>query len=160
MKVFLRSKQRNAISTIIATILVVAMTIVAAGVLYTYFSSTASRAQNTAQVQVSASLAVPAGTGSGTGTLTVTNSGSIALTGLTATDSGSNCGTFALGSNAFYYGSSPAPIGASNPVPPGSGVSATFTCSAATAGTSTAITVTATFANGATQTQVLTVTAQ
>ncbi|MDG6973182.1 MAG: hypothetical protein JRN13_07595 [Nitrososphaerota archaeon] len=61
------------------------MTIVAAGVLYTYFSTTASRAQNTNQIQVSASLAVPSGSGTGTGTLTVTNSGSVALTGLTAT---------------------------------------------------------------------------
>ena len=157
MKTSLQTNRRKAISPIIATILVIAMTIVAAGVLYTYFTTTASRAQNTDQIQVSASLAVPSGSGAGTGTITITNSGSVALIGLTATSP--DITGFALGANAFYYGGTPAQISATNPVPPGSGVSATFT-GTAVSGTSYAITVTATFANGATQTQVVTVTAQ
>ncbi len=149
MKTSLQTHRRKAISTIIATILVVAMTIVAAGVLYTYFTTTASRAQNTAQVQIQASLAVPNGKGLGQGAITVTNSGSIAVTSLTATDpDATNCGTFAL--TAFPAGT----------IAPGGGTSTTFTCSAATSGTSTPITVTAIFANGATQAQVVTVTAE
>ena len=59
------------------------MTIVAMGVLYSYFNSTVSKAEATAQVQVSANLAVPNGQGQGTIVVTVVNSGSIALTGLT-----------------------------------------------------------------------------
>lgn len=149
MKTSLQTTRRSAISTIIATILVVAMTIVAAGVLYTYFTTTASRAQNTNQIQVQASLAVPSGSGAGTGTLTVTNSGSVALTGLTATFD-SKLGT--ITGNTFTGALASA-------IPPGGGTSETFTASTATSGVSYAITIQATFANGATTSQVVTVTA-
>ena len=88
MKTSLQTRRRKAISPIIATILVVAMTIVAAGVLYTYFTTTASRAQNTAQTQIQASLAVPNGSGAGEGTVSITNSGSIELTALQITANG------------------------------------------------------------------------
>ena len=147
MKIGLQTSRR-AISPIIATILVVAMTIVAAGVLYTYFTTTASRAQNTAQVQIQASLVVPSGSGAGTGAITVTNSGSIELTGLTVSSTipgFSANGGFSTGALT---------------VPPGSSVSSAFSGTGDTAGTSYSITVVASFANGATQTQVLTVTAQ
>ena len=147
---FLRRKQRKAISTIIATIIVVAMTIVAAGILYTYFSTTATRAQNTAQIQVSASIAVPSGSGTGTAVVSVTNSGSIALTDLSLS------GSVVPGSVTW----NPQPTTGS-PIAPGSGTSTSFpTANSVTAGTSYAITIVATFANGATQTQVVTVTAQ
>ncbi|MDG6914305.1 MAG: hypothetical protein JRN14_03505, partial [Nitrososphaerota archaeon] len=58
----------------------------AAGVLYTYFTTTASRAQDTAQVELSGSLVAPGSGSGGNGVLaiSVTNSGSIALTGITA----------------------------------------------------------------------------
>ena len=61
-----QGRTRPGISEIIATILVVSMTIVAMGVLYSYFDSTVSKAEATAQVQVSANLAVPDGQGQGT----------------------------------------------------------------------------------------------
>ncbi len=147
MKTALQRQRRRAISPIIATILVVAMTVVAAGVLYTYFTTTATRAQVTAQIQVSAALVVPNGSGAGTGTVTVTDSGSVALTGLTLSGTGF---TFA----AF----NPAPSGTS-PISPGGGTSTTFTGTSVTAGISYALTITATFANGATTSQVITVTA-
>jgi flagellin-like protein len=152
MKTALQTKRRKAISTIIATILVVAMTIVAAGVLYTYFSTTASRAQNTDQIQVSASLAVPGGTGTGTLVVSVVNSGSIALTSV-ATTGTSTC---SIANSGF----TPTPSG-SAPIAPGSGTSANCqTTGTVTSGVSYTMTVAATFANGATQTQVVTVTAQ
>ena len=150
MKTSLQTQRRKAISPIIATILVVAMTIVAAGVLYTYFTTTASRAQNTAQVQIQASLAVPSGSASAsnpaTGTLTVANSGSIALSAVSPAGTGF---TFA-----------PVSGNPSFPIAPGSGLSYTFTSTTAVAGVTYAITVVATFANGATQSQVVDVTAQ
>jgi hypothetical protein len=150
MKIRLHSNRRPAISTIIATIIVVAMTIVAAGILYTYFSTTASRAQNTDQIQVSASIAVASGSGTGTAVVSVTNSGSIALTGLTLSGS-------VVPASVTW---NPAP--ASNaPLAPGSGTSTSFsTAVSVTSGVSYTITIVATFANGATQSQVLTVTAQ
>ncbi len=74
--------KRSAISEIIATILVIAMTILSTGVLYNFFTSTVTKAEVTAQIQVSANLAVPNGQGEGTIVVTVTNSGSVALTGL------------------------------------------------------------------------------
>ena len=146
----LYAKQRRAISTIIATIIVVAMTIVAAGVLYTYFTTTATRAQNTAQIQVSASIAVPNGQGTGTAAITVTNSGSLALTGLSIS------GSIVPASVTW----NPAPSSTS-PLAPGASTSTSFsTAGSVTSGTAYTITIVATFANGATQTQVVTVTAQ
>ena len=148
MKTSLQTHRRKAISPIIATILVVAMTIVAAGVLYTYFTTTASRAQSTDQIQVSASIAVASGSGTGTAVVSVTDSGSIALTGLTLG------GSIAPASVTWTPGFT-------TPIPPGGGTSTTFsTASSVTAGVSYTITVAATFANGATQTQVVTITAQ
>jgi len=145
----LYAKQRRAISTIIATIIVVAMTIVAAGLLYTYFTTTASRAQNTAQIQVSASIAVPGGQGTGTAVVTVTNSGSLALTGLSIS------GPIVPASVTWN------PDPASAPLAPGVSTSTNFqTASSVTSGVEYTITIVATFANGATQTQVVTVTAQ
>ena len=151
MKTSLQTHRRKAISPIIATILVVAMTIVAAGVLYPYFTTTASRAQNTNQIQVSASIAVASGSGTGTAVVSVTDSGSIALTGLTLG------GTVVPGTQPTW---SPAPSSGS-PIAPGGGTSTTFsTAISVTAGVSYTITVAANFANGATQTQVVTVTVQ
>ncbi len=140
---------RKAISTIVATILVVAMTIVAGGILYTYFNTVASRAQVTNQVQVSADLAVASGTGTGIAAVTVTNSGSVALTGL------SIAGSVIPASVTWNPALSP-----TAPVPPGSSTSTTFsTSSSVTAGTTYAMTISATFANGATLTQVVTMAA-
>ena len=151
MKTSLQTHRRKAISPIIATILVVAMTVVAAGVLYTYFTTTASRAHRTNQIQVSASIAVASGSGTGTAVVSVTNSGSIALTGLTLG------GTVVPGTQPTW---SPAPS-SGTPIAPGGGTSTTFsTATSVTAGVSYTITVAATFANGATQTQVVTVTVQ
>ena len=126
------------------------MTIIAMGVLYSYFNSTVSKAEATAQVQVSANLAVPDGQGQGTIVITVVNSGSIALTGLTISGA-------IVPSNVVW---NPSPTSGS-PVPPGGGTSAAVfpTGTSVTAGVGHAIVVTATFANGATQSQVLTVTA-
>lgn len=142
--------RRRAISEIIATILVVSMTVIAMGVLYSYFNSTVSKAEATAQVQVSANLAVPNGQGEGTIVVTVVNSGSIALTGLTVSG-------LIVPSNVVW---NPAPAPRS-PVPPGGGTStAVFpTGTSVTAGVGYTMVVTATFANGATQSQVVTVTA-
>ncbi len=126
------------------------MTLIAMGVLYSYFNSTVSRAEATAQVQVSANLAVPNGQGQGTIVVTVVNSGSIALTGLTISG--------AIVPSGVVW--NPAPS-SGNPIPPGGGTStAVFpTGTSVTAGVGYAIVVTATFADGATQSQVLTVTA-
>ena len=141
---------RPAISEIIATILVVSMTLIAMGVLYSYFNSTVSKAEVTAQVQISANLAVPNGQGQGTMVVTVVNSGSVALTGLVITGA-------IVPSNVVW---SPAPTSGS-PIPPGGGTStAVFpTGTSVTAGVGYIMVVTATFANGATQSQVVTVTA-
>ena len=149
MKTSLQTQRRKAISPIIATILVVAMTIVAAGVLYTYFTTTASRAQDTAQVELSGSLVAPGSGSGGNGVLaiSVTDSGSIALTGITANEICSPSTNFKD------------PL--ATPVSPGGGLSDTCSpTSAVTAGESYTETVVAFFANGPSQTQVLSLTAQ
>ena len=149
MKTSLQIQRRKAISPIIAAIIVVAMTIVAAGVLYTYFTTTASRAQDTAQVELSGSLVAPGSGSGGNGVLAIsaTNSGSIALTGITASGICSPSTNFKN------------PL--ATPVSPGGGLSDTCSpTSAVTAGESYTETVVAFFANGVSQTQVLSLTAQ
>ncbi len=126
------------------------MTVIAMGVLYSYFNSTVSKAETTTQVQVSANIAVPNGQGQGTIAVTLRNSGSVAVTGVSLSGS-------VVPSGVVW---NPAPS-AVNPIPPGGGTStAVFpTKISVTAGISYAIILVATFANGATQSQVLTVTA-
>lgn len=142
--------KRTAISEIIATILVIAMTIIAAGVLYNFFTFTATKAEVTAQIQVSANLAVPNGQGQGTIAVTIMNSGSVAVTGLSIS------GSVVLSGVVW----NPAPS-VGNPIPPGGGTStAVFpTKVSVTAGVGYAMVVVATFANGATSSQVVAVTA-
>ncbi len=120
------------------------------GVLYSYFDSTVTKAETTAQVQVSANLAVPNGQGQGTIVVTVVNSGSVALTGLTVSG--------AIVPSSVVWNPSPS---AGSPIPPGGGTStAVFpTGTSVTAGVSYAMVVTATFANAATMSQAVTVTA-
>jgi flagellin-like protein len=141
---------RVAISEIIATILVISMTVVAAGVLYSFFTSTVTKAEVTAQVQVSANLAVPNGQGDGTIAVTVVNSGSVAVTGLSISGS--------IVPSGITW--NPAPS-TGNPIPPGGGTSTAIfpTRVPVTAGVGYAVVVVATFANGATTSQVVTVTA-
>jgi flagellin-like protein len=147
---WLRGRRRSAISEIIATILVIAMTVVAMGVLYSYFNSTVTKAETTAQIQVSANLAVPNGQGQGTIVVTVVNSGSVALTGLAVSG--------AIVPSSVVWNPPPS-VG--SPIPPGGGTStAVFpTGTSVTAGISYAMVVTAMFANAATESQVVTVTA-
>jgi flagellin-like protein len=142
--------RRPAISEIVATILVIAMTVVAGGVLYTYFSATVTKAEVTSQIQVSANLAVPSGQGQGTIAITVVNSGSVAVTGLAVSGS-------IVPSGVVWN----LPPSLGNPIPPGGGTStAVFpTKTSVTAGVSYALVGTATFANGGTTSQVVTVTA-
>ena len=151
MKNSLQTHRRKAVSPIIATILVVAMTIVAAGVLYTYFTTTASRAQNTNQIQVSAGLVTPTGTGTGTIAVTVTNSGSTAITSISLADGSGTLFPVSPGTSMTLTQS---------PLVPGSGASGSYsTQKSVTAGQSYSFEVTATFSNGATTTQVISVTA-
>jgi flagellin-like protein len=140
-------RRRPAISTIIATIIVVAMTIVAAGVLYTYFSTTATRAQTTSQIQISAQIAVPNGSGTGIVALTVTNSGSVALDGIIL--SGSIVPAIVPWASGTW------------PIPPGQSATASFnTAISVTSGVSYAIVAEAIYNNSAMSTQIITVTAQ
>lgn len=144
------SRHRIAISEIVATILVIAMTIVAAGILYTYFSTVVTRAQVTAQVNVSANLAAPGGVGQGTLAITVTNSGSVAITALSLSGS--------IVPSTVAWNPAPSP---SNPIPPSGGTSAVVfpTATNVVAGVSYSMVLVVTYANGATSSQVIIVTA-
>ncbi|MDG7022957.1 MAG: hypothetical protein JRN45_00390 [Nitrososphaerota archaeon] len=154
MKFSLHTRQRSAISTIIATILVVAMTIVAAGVLYSYFSTTASRAQSTNQIQVSANLVA-----------TTTAIGSLGIIAVTVTNSGSTAITSSIGLSDYSSTLFPKSPGTSMSLPqstlaPGLSASGSYqTQVSIIAGNSYSFEVTATFSNGATTTQVVSVTA-
>ncbi len=143
-------RKRRAISEIIATVLVVAMTILSAGVLYSYFNTVATKAQVTAQVNMSANLAVPNGVGQGTVAITVTNSGSVAIIGLSLSGS--------IVPSTVTWNPAPSP---SNPVPPSGGTSAVIfpTAKNVVAGVSYIMVLTATYANGAASSQIITLTA-
>ncbi len=142
--------RRRAISNIISTILLIVITISAIGGMYSFYSTTVSRVQATGQFTVSADLA--AGTSGGSSAIaavTVSNSGTIAITALVLS------GGIAPASVTW----SPA-VSSSNPLAPGSSTSTAFTPSGTiVAGEAYSVTITVTFANGATSNQVATLTA-
>ena len=143
---------RPAISNVVTTVLLIVVAIGLVGFVYTYATGLLTRGGNTSQFQVSDSLVVPAGTGTGTLAVTVTNSGTTAVSTLSTTGICSGSISFSDANGAITSGS---------PLPPGA--SATGTCSSAaseTAGTSYSFTVVATYAYGASGTQVVSVTAE
>ncbi|MFP3317236.1 MAG: archaellin/type IV pilin N-terminal domain-containing protein [Candidatus Nanopusillus sp.] len=81
------SARRKAISPIIATIILIVITVVAGAFLYVYATGMlhSSAASQVANVQ-SASLVVPGGTGAGTLTVTISNGGTVTITSVNVTN--------------------------------------------------------------------------
>ncbi|MFP3209861.1 MAG: archaellin/type IV pilin N-terminal domain-containing protein [Nitrososphaeria archaeon] len=81
------SARRKAISPIIATIILIVITVVAGAFLYVYATGMlhSGAASQVANVQ-SASLVVPGGTGAGTLTVTISNGGTVTITSVNVTN--------------------------------------------------------------------------
>ena len=144
--------RRGGISEVITTVLLIVVAIGLVGFVYTYATGILTRSATSSQFQVSAQIVVPAGSGSGTFVATVVNSGSVAITGISLSP---------VPPLAFAGGLSwnPPPPSKTNPMAPGLSTSATATVNSAVAGVSYSVVVIASFANGASSTQVVPVTA-
>jgi len=142
------SARRKAISPIIATIILIVITVVAGAFLYVYATGMlhSGAASEVANVQ-SASLVVPGGTGAGTLTVTISNGGTVTITSVNVT----NFAGQAL--------STPVPL-ITTPIAPGQSASGTLTSSQiaglknVVAGESYELQLQVQYANG--QTQVIT----
>jgi len=145
------STRRKAISPIIATIILIVITVVAGAFLYTYATGMmhSGAASQVANVQ-SAALVVPGGTGTGTLTVTISNGGTVTINSVNITN---------------FAGSSisPAVQLITTPIAPGQAASGTVTVGSGqtittptslTAGESYELQLTVGYANG--QTQVIT----
>jgi len=145
------STRRKAISPIIATIILIVITVVAGAFLYTYATGMmhSGAASQVANVQ-SAALVVPGGTGPGTLTVTISNGGTVTIESVNVTNfDGQN------------LASTPVQL-ITTPIAPGQAASGTVnipnsvitTPSSLTAGQSYELQLTVGYANG--QTQVIT----
>jgi len=142
------STRRKAISPIIATIILIVITVVAGAFLYTYATGMmhSGAASQVANVQ-SAALVVPGGTGAGTLTVTISNGGTVTIQSVTVTNF------------AGTAPSTPVPL-ITSPIAPGQSGSGTLTSSQISAlknvvaGQSYELQLQVQYANG--QTQVIT----
>ncbi len=150
MKLSLQRK-RPALSEIVSTILIIAIALVAIGILYAFFTSTTSRAQNTTTFRVTGQL-IASGSSPPTLTLTVTNTGSIAIQSINV------IGNIVSGTT-FSWTTTPS---TNSLIQPGLSAGATvpLTATSVTSGNTYTITIQATFVNGAVVTQLLQLTAQ
>jgi len=139
------STRRKAISPIIATIILIVVTVVAGGFLYVYAMGMmhSGAASQVANVQ-SAALVVPGGTGAGTLTVTISNGGTVTIKSVNVTN--------------FNGQALPSPMSLiSTPIAPGQSASGTLTSSNISAlgnivvGQSYELQMTVTYANGQTQ---------
>jgi len=142
------SARRKAISPIIATIILIVITVVAGAFLYVYATGMmhSGAASQVANVQ-SAALVVPGGTGAGTLTVTISNGGTVTIESVNVT-------------NFNGQALSPPVQLITSPIAPGQSGSGTLTSSqisglsSVVAGQSYELQLTVTYANG--QTQVIT----
>ena len=133
---FNRSK---GISEIIAIILAIVLTLVAFGVAYAFVFSTLGRSSSGTSVNVQGD-AVMTGTTT-TEVLNIFNTGSVAVNDVSLGSAGAGCLWTGTGSVTINPGSS--------------GTASATACSGLSAGTSVTISLTLTFVNGASQTQII-----
>jgi len=77
--------RRKGISPIIATIILIVITVAIGGLLYAYVGGMFGSMSTSQDVNIQPSLTIPAGASTGTWTVSVKNTGSVAITGMQAT---------------------------------------------------------------------------
>jgi len=122
---------RKAISPIIATIILIVITVAIGGLLYAYVSGMFGSMSTSQDVNIQPSLTIPPGASYGTWTVSVKDTGTVAITNMTAvlySSSGSPIAVIYAGSYPMVSVPSGTPSGsfsvsASSPVSPGQTVS-------------------------------------
>jgi flagellin-like protein len=196
MKFLLKQKKRSAVSPVIATLLLIAIAVAAAIIVYAFVTGLIgglSSGSGSSLVPVTASLLVPTGTSPGTVAISVQNTANNPITGISVllntgagtgvkdanglacmgeTPAGAYCNAVvgaacpsAVGDPATFCNSASLPIDTANALPVGSQVSASVGvqsngASILQSGSTYSFTITCTFANGSTQTQVVSTAAQ
>ena len=160
--------RRKGISPIIATIILIVITVAVGGLLYAYVGGMFGSMSTSQDVNIQNSLTIPAGASTGTWTVSVKNTGSVAITNMTAVLYNSSDSPIAV----IYAGSHPmltVPAGTpsgtftASTVSPGQTVSGTamsIPSSSVIAGTSYNYQLVVQFANGVQKTYTGAVTAE
>jgi len=141
-----KKTSKKAISPLLATIILIAITVVGGLVVYSVFSSSAATAGSKPLVTITSTQLVVTSGGTTTFSLTMKNDGSKPVTGITYTLQGCTgaCTVPALQFNG-------AAVSATNPLGPGQTAAASGSPTATyTIGNSYSVTVTATFSDGST----------
>ena len=94
---------RKAISPIIATIILIVITVAIGGLLYAYVSGMFSSMSTSQDVNIQTTLTIPPGASYGSWTVSVKDTGTVAITGMTAVLYNSSNDAIAV----IYTGSSP-----------------------------------------------------
>jgi flagellin-like protein len=144
------SKRRKAISPIIATIILIVITVAVGGLLYAYVSGMFGSMSTSQSVDIQNTFTIPSGSSVGTWTITVKNTGTVSITGMKAyLYSPGN--TTPIGKNTFTL----------TTLSPGQTASATnMSISGGVAGSSYDYQLVVTFANGVSKTYTGSVTAE
>jgi len=160
--------RRKGISPIIATIILIVITVAVGGLLYAYVGGMFGSMSTSQDVNIQNSLTMPAGASTGTWTVSVKNTGSVAITNMTAvlySSSGSPVAVVYAGSHPMISVPAGTPSGTftASTVSPGQTVSGTamsIPSSSVIAGTSYNYQLVVQFANGVQKTYTGAVTAE
>ena len=159
--------KRKGISPIIATIILIVITVAVGGLLYAYVGGMFGSMSTSQDVNIQNSLTMPAGASTGTWTVSVKNTGSVAITNMTAvlySSSGSPVAVVYAGSHPIISVPAGTPSGTftASTVSPGQTVSGTAMSipSSVIAGTSYNYQLVVQFANGVQKTYTGAVTAE
>jgi flagellin-like protein len=160
--------RRKGISPIIATIILIVITVAVGGLLYAYVGGMFGSMSTSQDVNIQNSLTMPAGASTGTWTVSVKNTGSVAITNMTAvlySSSGSPIAVIYAGSYPMLTVPAGIPSGTytASTVSPGQTVSGTamsIPSSNVIAGTSYNYQLVVQFANGVQKTYTGAVTAE
>ncbi|MDA4113601.1 MAG: hypothetical protein OK474_06120 [Thaumarchaeota archaeon] len=169
MNFSLKQKKRSAVSPVIATLLLIAIAVAAAIIVYAFVTGLIgglSTGASSNLVTLTGSISVPNGTGAGVAVLTIRNSAnapvtSVVVTGITP----SSLSMASIASSAVYPGIvvnyAGNPVTAGNVLPIGSTASGAYSFgTGGTSGVGYTLTVQLTFSTGSIQIQTLDVIAQ
>jgi flagellin-like protein len=149
---------RKAISPLLATIILIAITIVGGLVVYSIFTSSAGAAGSQSSVQVvSDQLVVPTGGGSATWAITVKNQGNKPIQTMSVTLGTSVTTLTGCSSSGLVLIPPPCSGSTTINLAPGQSIAGSTPVSGITVGQTYSVTVTATFVDGSTSTNVFTV---
>jgi archaeal type IV pilus assembly protein PilA len=169
MNFSLKQKKRSAVSPVIATLLLIAIAVAAAIIVYAFVTGLIGGLSGSATsnlVTLTGSISVPNGTGAGVAVLTLRNSANSPVTSVIVTGITPSTGSMAsIASSSVYPGIvvsyNGGAVTPTNAIPIGSTASGAYSFgTGGTAGSGYTLTVTITFSNLSTQIQTLDVTGQ